>query len=259
MLDSSKGILALVQARMSSKRLPGKVLMPCGQGTFLSQQLKRISSSKNVRKVVVLTSSDDSDEAIVDFCTSHDTQVFRGNLHDVFQRFYDFLEHESSNLSHFARLTADCPFICSDLIDDVAEIALQSDFDYVSNTLEPTFPDGMDVEVIKIESFLNLKGINLNSYEREHVTPGIYFRPGIYSLANLTNSLNLSHYRWTLDTLSDATFLSKISNEFPEIVTNPSYRKIKELILDKGNYFPKTDTRKPISEGPWIEYSYSYD
>lgn len=258
MTESSVGVVALVQARMSSSRLPGKVLLPCGKSTFLDQQLRRISSSQRIDKVVVLTSTDESDDKIVEFCTESNVSFFRGNLKDVFKRFYDFLTQQTQNFGYFARLTADCPFTCSDLIDETIKIATEGDYDYVSNTLFPTFPDGMDTEIIKISSFLKLNEFKLNDYEREHVTPGLYFRPKEFSLANLSTSPNHSQFRWTLDTERDAAFLSRISNENPDVVSDPRYFKIQNLILNRGETFPQTEHRKTISNGPWIEYPFHH-
>ena len=167
MTESTSGVVALVQARMSSSRLPGKVLLPCGKNTFLGQQLKRVYSSKRISKVVVLTSTHESDDNIVDFCENSEIPFFRGNLQNVFRRFSDFLAQNSKDYRFFVRLTADCPFTCSDLIDEAIKIAAEGDYDYVSNTLLPTFPDGMDIEVVKISSFLQLNELNLSDYERE--------------------------------------------------------------------------------------------
>ena len=254
MRKSNASVVALVQARMSSSRLPGKVLLPCGSSTFLGQQIKRIRASHRISKIVVLTSTHESDDKIAEFCTNSNISFFRGNLHDVFHRFHDFLTQYPQEFRYFARLTADCPFTCSDLIDETIKIAFEGDYDYVSNTLLPTFPDGMDTEIVKIETFLQLSEYDLSEYEREHVTPGLYFRPKEFRLANLTTSPNLSQFRWTLDTESDSIFLSEISENYPDLVSNPRFELIKELILEKGATFPQTELRKAISTGPWTEY-----
>ena len=259
MKDVSLGVVALLQARMSSSRLPGKVLLPCGESTFLGQQIMRIRSSRLISKIIVLTSTHESDDSIANYCNNLNIPVFRGNLHDVYQRFYDYLNSLSQEMKYFVRLTADCPFACGDLIDEVVRIALDSDCDYASNTLLPTFPDGMDVEVVKIASFLKLNDYKLNSYEREHVTPGLYFRPEIFSLANLSTSPNFSNFRLTLDTKWDADFLSRISDLYPNLVAVPTYSKIRDLITSDEENFPQTQIRNAISKGPWVEYSYPHE
>lgn len=256
-MKGKTGVVALVQARMSSSRLPGKVLMRCGRGTFLGQQIQRIESAQVFDEVVVLTSSDSSDDPIVQFCDSFGIAYFRGNLSNVFNRFQSYLLNHRGRFTHFARFTADCPFVCSDIAKQLVKLALENGEDYLSNTLYPTFPDGMDIEIVRISAFLKLLDINLSSYEYEHVTPGLYLRPVEFSLGNLVTKPNLSNYRWTLDEPRDSDFLSRVASDYPEIVLDSRYTKIRDFILVGGSESSKTTLRERISPGPWTEYPLS--
>lgn len=255
-MNRSTGVVALVQARMSSSRLPGKVLMPCGQNTFLGQQIQRIKSAGVFDDVVVLTSLDTSDDPIFEFCNSLGHAIFRGELLNVFKRFQSFLSIYGDRFTYFARFTADCPFVCSDIAKKLVDLTLENEKDYLSNTLRPTFPDGMDIEIVKISSFLKLLNKNLSDYECEHVTPGLYLRPEEFSLGNLITNPNLANYRWTLDKAEDSEFLSMVATNHPDVVQNSTYMKIRDFILAGGSENSKTTFRESISPGPWIEYPF---
>ena len=142
-MTSSK-VYALIQARMSSSRFPGKVIQELQSKPMILSQIERVLKSRSIDDVYVLTSTDSSDDVLCDILLDAGIRVFRGNLLNVNTRFLDFLEN-NPDCEVFIRLTADCPLSCSDIIDRSVTILKENNLDYVSNTLFPTFPDGMDV------------------------------------------------------------------------------------------------------------------
>jgi spore coat polysaccharide biosynthesis protein SpsF len=201
---------ALIQARMSSARLPGKVLMPLGGMPSIFQVVKRVRAASSVDRVTVLTSTDSSDDELVDVLNRLGVDCFRGSLHDVLNRFTTYINGSDSSL--FLRITGDCPLIDPVVIDEVVAHHQAGNFDYTSNTLMRTFPKGLDVEVFNpgvlrrlIEDFPGL-----TDTEREHVTIGVYGRPEVFRLGSFTGVRDLSKHRWTLDTRFDYDFLSEV-------------------------------------------------
>jgi len=213
-------ILAILQARVSSTRLPGKVLKPILGKPMLELQIRRILQSKLINRLVIATSTDTTDDSIEQLCKQVGVSCFRGSLNDVLDRFYQAALLWSPE--HIVRLTGDCPLIDPEIIDEVITFYLNGNYDYVSNTIEPTFPDGLDVEVFR---FLVLKEAwqeaKLPS-QREHVTLFIYQQSEKYRLGNYKNPIELSNHRWTVDEPEDFEFVSQIYKELYPI--NPNFR-----------------------------------
>lgn len=200
-------ILAIIQARMSSSRLPGKVLKHIFEKPMLYYQLERIKKTASIDKLLVATSIDPSDDPIEDVCRSCDTVCYRGSLDDVLDRFY-----QASKLytpKHVVRFTADCPLTDHEINDAVIDLHIQGDFDYTSNCLPPTFPDGLSIEIMRWQILQEAwQMANLPS-QREHVTLYIYKNPK-YKLGNFRNNIDLSSLRWTVDHDEDFEFVKKI-------------------------------------------------
>jgi len=212
-------ILAVLQARVSSTRLPGKVLMPILNRPMLWYQLERIARSTRIDKIIVATSTESSDDPIEQLCTGYNIECYRGSLDDVLDRFYRSVAPYRPD--HIVRLTGDCPLADPELIDKIVTFHLSNSFDYTSNTLAPTFPDGLDVEVFKYSCLTSAwQNANLSS-EREHVTSFIYKQPSRYRLGNYANSRDLSNLRWTVDEPSDFKLIMTIYNQlYPN---NPNF------------------------------------
>ena len=143
-------ILALLQARFSSSRLPGKVLKLILGKPMLQLQIERVKKSKRIDRLIVVTSNEFSDDAIEKLCNAIGVECFRGSLDNVLERFY-----QATQLllpEHVVRLTGDCPLTDHRLIDDVISFYLKNNFDYVSNALVPSFPGGLDVEIFSYAS-----------------------------------------------------------------------------------------------------------
>lgn len=164
-------ILAIIQARMSSSRLPGKVMLPILGRPVLQWVVDAAWSANLVEGVVVATSTDSTDDIIVDYCNDHEIASYRGELNDVLARFAGAATMH--NASHVIRLTADCPLLSGEIIDQVIFTHLQYNADYTHN---PTAGDGFDVEVMTANALFTASLEAKLPYEREHVTP--YLRSG---------------------------------------------------------------------------------
>ncbi|MGI6784707.1 MAG: cytidylyltransferase domain-containing protein [Aminivibrio sp.] len=202
-------ILAVLQARFSSSRLPGKVLMDLLGEPMLYRQIERILRSKRIDRLVVATSIESSDDQVWQMCLDKNLDCFRGSLEDVLDRFYQAAKQLSPE--HVVRLTGDCPLTDPVIIDSVVELHLAEGNDYTSNTIDRTFPDGLDVEII---SWQTLKTVWENAAlppEREHVTPYVYNRPEQFRLGCLVRQEgDISYHRWTVDFPEDFLFVQKV-------------------------------------------------
>jgi len=201
-------IVALVQARTGSTRLPNKVLMGLEGKTILEHAVDRISASKKVDEAIVVTTLERRDLAIVKKCAELGIRVFCGSENDVLDRFYQaakLLEPE-----HIVRALCDCPLADPKVVDKVVEAHLKAGVDYTSNTIRPTYPDGLDLEVFTFNALERAwKEAGLSS-EREHVTPYIYKHPEKFRLLNVEHEPDLSSKRWTVDEEKDFEFVKRI-------------------------------------------------
>lgn len=211
-------ILAILQARTSSTRLPGKVLAPILGLPMLARQIERVGRATCVDKLIVATSSDPEDGAIEQLCMDLGITCFRGSLDDVLDRYYQAaLLHQPD---HVVRLTGDCPLADWTLVDRIISHHLEGDFDYTSNTIAPTFPDGLDVEVFRFTCLERAWRESTRPYQREHVTP--YLKAGSqFRAANFAAPTDHSDLRWTVDEPEDLALVRTIYEElYPE---NPEF------------------------------------
>ena len=211
--------IAIVQARMTSTRFPGKVLDDLSGQPMVIRQLERISRASKLDQIVLATSADPSDNQLAQIVADAGYRVFRGDLNDVLSRFIGVIDEYQPDV--VVRLTADCPLTSPALIDQIISEFHNHDVDYASNTLTPTYPDGLDVEVVKATVLREVARSGTDPAEREHVTLGVYRHPEKYQLRNFQSPLNLGNYRWTVDTPEDMDFVRAIYAElFP---TNESF------------------------------------
>ncbi len=193
--------LGIVQARVSSTRLPGKVLKPILGQPMIQRQLERLAQSERLDKLIVATSDRPDDQILASLCHKLDVTCFCGSLDDVLDRFYQAARTFKADT--IVRLTGDCPLMDPAIVDEVVSFFLENKADYASNCLEPTYPDGLDVEVMSFDALKTAwREANLKS-EREHVTPFIWQNPDRFKLANYRYSTDLSHLRWTVDEKED--------------------------------------------------------
>lgn len=196
----SRGTTCIVQARTSSSRLPGKVLADLGGLPMLGFMLRRLEGLA-VDAVVVATSVDAEDDAVVDVASRFGAATTRGPLDDVLARFALALDEHPGDV--VVRLTADCPLVDPRLVEAVVAQQRASGSDLVSNTLVRTHPDGLDVEVLSARALRAAAVEAVDRAEREHVTPFVSRRPGRFRLEALREPLDRSHHRWTVDTADD--------------------------------------------------------
>ena len=200
--------IAIIQARMGSTRLPGKVLLNLEDKTVLEHVVNRVRSSKYVDDVVVATTVSKDDLRIVELCANLGVSIYCGSEDDVLDRYYQAAKLFKAD--NIVRITSDCPVIDSKIIDDAITLHLNNNADYTSNTLKETYPDGQDVEIFSFASLRTAwKDAKLTS-EREHVTPYIRNHSDIFKHASLEYKDDLSQKRWTLDNTEDLEFLRLI-------------------------------------------------
>lgn len=203
-------VVAIIQARMGSTRLPGKVLMEVLDKPLLEYQIERVKRSKLIDEVVIATTTKETETPIIDLCKRLGIFYYRGSENNVLKRYYEAATQYNADI--IVRLTSDCPIIDPQIIDMVINSFIENreEIDYASNTLERTYPRGMDVEVF---SYKALKYTYLNATsvaEQEHVTPYIYQNPNTFNLFSIINDLDESKHRWTVDTIEDFNLIKKI-------------------------------------------------
>ncbi|MBI5482351.1 MAG: glycosyltransferase family protein [Deltaproteobacteria bacterium] len=210
-------VVAIVQARMGSSRLPGKVLLPVGQRVMLEQVLHQLSRARLVDAAVVATSVDLADDPIAQWATAHRVTCCRGSLTDVLDRFRQAAAEVDADA--VVRVTADCPLLDPEVVDCVvaAYRAAHPAVDYASNVLERTYPRGLDTEVFSRAALEQAARAASRPHEREHVTPYLYENPTSFRLLSVRNEVNLSRYRLTVDTPEDLALvravLSRVGGE----------------------------------------------
>jgi len=211
--------LAIVQARMTSSRLPGKVLSDiCGKPS-LQRMLERINMASSIDKVVVATTINASDDLIVELCEKLKVDIFRGDEDDVLGRFCGAAEVAEAEI--VIRLTADCPMIDPDVIDEVVSAFSIYNHDYLSNTIDRTYPDGLDIEVMSVDALRDAHKKAVAPFLREHVTPYISGRrpdlgAGDFRVGQIRFVADFSHIRWTLDTKEDLQRIRSLVSKLPE-------------------------------------------
>lgn len=203
-------VVAIIQARMGSTRLPGKVLKKLSGIPAIELLLSRLSRSNLIDEICVATSLDDENDILCQEVERLGFKVFRGSELDVLDRFYKAAIASSAEI--VVRITGDCPFVDPSLVDNVVQLFLESDVDYVSNADPPTFPDGLDVEVFSMATLQTTQISAKSAHDREHVTS--YMRQGAFSKLNFLNTRDSSKLRLTLDEERDLHLLDKISQNF---------------------------------------------
>jgi len=202
-------VVGVVQARMSSSRLPGKVLMPLGGGTVLSCLVDRLDRANLLDRLVVATSTDRSDDPVVEACEQLSVEVFRGSLTDVLGRVVSVAR--ATNADAVVRITGDCPLTDPSVVDDVVRCWHRSGADYVTNTIEPrSFPDGLDVEVLTASALDRVNLLATSGEDREHVTTFVRRHQELFRHAEVRLEPALGDLRVTLDTHDDLELIQRL-------------------------------------------------
>jgi len=207
--------LAIVQARMNSTRFPGKVMKNINGKPVIELLLSRLAKSEKIDKIILATSINAENDSLSKYVKSIGYDIFRGNEEDVLERYYKAAEVYDPET--VVRITGDCPLIDPELVDKVIEYFYTSGADYVSNTISPTFPDGLDTEVFSFNSLITANKKAKSKYEREHVTPFIKSSES-FRAENVSGEIDHSKKRWTLDDPQDFEVINNIFNHYyPDI------------------------------------------
>jgi spore coat polysaccharide biosynthesis protein SpsF len=207
--------VAIVQARMGSTRLPGKVLQDLAGEPMLARVVNRTCRAKTLQEVVIATTTNTVDDVIVKLCEARGWSWFRGSEEDVLDRYYRAAKKYQADF--IVRITSDCPLIDPEVIDQVVQEFLerQPEVDYASNTWpRRTFPRGLDTEVMRMDVLERAWREDRNPAWREHVTPYIYRNPNRFRIHNVVSPVDYSAMRWTVDTQEDLAFVRQIYDYF---------------------------------------------
>lgn len=224
-------VLALIQARMGSTRLPGKVLKPLAGIPVIEHVVHRVRSAAMVDDVMVVTSIDPSNIPLIHVVSGLGCRVFVGSEDDVLDRFWQATR--LTDADHLVRVTADCPVIDPDVIDSVIRLHVAEKNHYTSNTDPPTWPDGLDVEVMTRAALETAWSKARSTPEREHVTPYIRNNPQLFKTGGLRSPVDLSVHRWTLDQDEDYALLQSVFDELYKPSGIFRHGEILDLLLRK--------------------------
>jgi spore coat polysaccharide biosynthesis protein SpsF len=224
-------VIAIIQGRMSSSRLPGKILADIEGQPMLQRVFIRTSRAATVTETVFATTTDSSDDPVAEYCDFSGIPCTRGSLFDVLDRYYQAAKGAKADV--VVRITADCPIIDPTLIDDVVNTLINDEYDFVANRLPPpfprTYPIGLDVEACTFEVLEKAWKQAREPQHREHAMP--YFYEGVelttinrqlqtgisprgYKVAILHHTTNFGDYRWTVDTPEDLEFMRRVYSRF---------------------------------------------
>jgi len=214
-LKNNCNIVCILQARMGSSRLPGKVLKQiCGQ-PMLGWVVKRASRSRLISSIIVATTTDPGDDLIETFCLSEGISCFRGSEFDVLDRYYQAAKSEHADI--VVRLTADCPLIDAVLVDATIEKLIEEKADFAANRLPPpfkrTFPVGLDTEVATFNALETAWKLAEKPFEREHVMPYLYDPQNNFKVMVLDAENDYGNQRWTVDTPEDLEFIHQVTKK----------------------------------------------
>lgn len=223
------GVVAIVQARLGSTRLPGKVLLDLAGKPMLVRCVERIQRAKEIDDVVIATTINPADDKIISLCQEYGWDFFRGNENDVLDRYYrTALEYNAKTI---VRITSDCPLIEPTIVDQLIEkfSTLEPNIDYVSNIFPlRTYPRGLDTEVMSFSALERCWKEDTNPAYREHVTLYIRNNPDMFRIREVNIEQDLSSFRWTVDTPEDFNFVSQVYQYLGE--NTFSYKDILELL-----------------------------
>lgn len=208
MISSTSRRVAIIQARMSSSRFPGKVLEPLMEMPLIAFMVQRVRMSKLLDAVLVATSNDSTDDILAETLAHHGISCFRGGLNDVLDRFYQAAVHAGAD--HVVRLTGDCPLMDADLIDTALLRLAERDVDYICNTSPPSFPDGLDVEAFTMSTLKDAWLHARLASEREHVTPFMRAGHSTIKIGSWSGVADTASLRWTVDHPDDLQHVRKL-------------------------------------------------
>ncbi|MCF2859366.1 glycosyltransferase family protein [Pseudoalteromonas sp. SMS1] len=217
--------VAFIQARMASSRLPGKVLKPLNGLPVILHMIERLKQASRIDSIVVVTSVNQENDVLCDTLNAAGVNVFRGSEDDVLGRFCEALKVYPAE--QVVRLTADSPFICPEIVDQLISYIAQNDADY--GYLNESYPEGVDCEVIRSTTLQTVSQLATRESEREHVTLYLFNHPDFCNMIELCNETQDSHYRFTLDTNEDWQVISAMAAHFNTESLAVNYEQIKQF------------------------------
>ena len=202
----------IVQTRMGSSRLPGKVLMDVTEKKpVLHYVISQLKHCKSIEKIIVATTTLSEDDKIVQFCIDNDINYFRGDAKNVLERHYRCAEKFS--LSTIIRMPSDKPLLDPEVVDKVIDKFNSNSYDYTTNFFPSTFPSGTEVEVLSFDSLKKSYEKAILPSEKEHVTTYIRNHKDDFRIFNVMNSENLSNFRWAVDRIEDLRLVREIASK----------------------------------------------
>lgn len=234
MMIKDRKVVAIIQARMTSSRLPGKVMREIAGYPMIDHVIQRVGLSKSIDEVVVATTTDTQDDEIAQFCQENRISCFRGHPYDVLDRFYQTSVTHKADV--IVRITADCPLMDPGLIDELVNDFLGSEVDFATNRLPPpwkrSYPIGLDIELVSFQNLEKAWKEATSTFEREHVMPYFYDEPGRFKILVKHHDPNYGVRRLTVDTPQDLEFVRKIFEHFsPQIIF--SWIEVMDLLNNK--------------------------
>ena len=241
-------VVALVQARMGSTRLPNKVMKTVNEIPMIGLLLGRLARAKEVDQIIVVTSIDERNKPLVEYVQKLGYTCEKGNENDVLDRYLQAAKKHQADV--VVRITGDCPLVDPVLVDEAVKRFKSESVDYLCNNYPPTFPDGLDIEVFTFTALEQSSKETKDPFDREHVTP--YLRtPGRFKTSTIQHVQDLSAMRWTVDELADFIVIERIFRHFHPR-TNFSWLEVHYL----QEMQPKlVDTNKVLiemKEPPWL-------
>jgi spore coat polysaccharide biosynthesis protein SpsF len=241
-------VVAIIQARMGSTRLPGKVLQDIEGETMLARVVQRVRRASLINEVLIATTDGAVDDAIVKECRRCEVPIFRGDENDVLDRY--FRAAQLTKAEAVVRITSDCPLIDPEVTDKTIRAFLDESPDYASNCMVRTYPRGLDTEVIALRALERAWRAASKPYERTHVTPYIFEHPAEFKLVSVTSAEDFSSHRWTVDTPEDLAFVRAI---YSRLKGQDNFRgpDVLELLANEPELIEinRSITQKALHEG----------
>ena len=230
--------MCIIQTRIGSSRLPGKVLMNIGNKTAVENVVERIKRVSLIDEVIIATTTEDRDNAVEEEAKRLGVNYYRGSEDDVLSRYYHAAKKYDGDV--VVRITSDCPLIDSEVSGRIIEFFLKNrdKYDYVSNTLERTYPRGLDTEVFTFKALEKAFNEAESKRDREHVTPYIWDNPKLFRIYQYKEQADTSELRWTLDTAEDLELI----------------RKVYDYLKERGNEFTMEEVLELYKKHPELRY-----
>jgi len=236
----------ILQARLGSKRLPGKVLKKVNGKSILEYVIKRLKKTKLSKNIIVATTKRNEDQKIIKVAKQMNCYTFRGSTNNVLNRYYKAASYYK--VKNIVRVCSDSPLIDPKIIDKVYFFYLKNNYDYVSNKLFPSYPMGMGVEILNFQSLEMANKSSNNNYEKEHVTVYVLKRPKKFKIGNIRLKKKLLNYRVVLDYAEDFKLISNILKHFNK---QKKFFTLKDIIkyIDRNPILKKINSRNLTKYG----------